>query len=65
MKEERDIRAEIIAKDIVKLADVLDNTHDLDDAWRRINKALQYLSAKDTMYKMKRDIKNAKKEERN
>jgi len=65
MKQERDIRAEIIADDIVELADALDNAHDLDEAWRRINKALQYLSAKDTMYKMKMDIKNAKKEERN
>ncbi len=65
MKQERDIRAGIIANDIVKLADALDNAHNLDDAWRIINKALQYLSAKDTMYKLKMDIKNAKKEERN
>jgi len=65
MKQERDIRAEIIADDIVKLTNVLDNAHDLDDAWRRINKALQYLSAKDTMYKTKKDIENAKKEEGN
>ena len=64
MKEERDIRAGIVAKEIVELADALDNTHDLDDAWRRINKALQYLSAKDTMFKMKKEIINAKKEER-
>ena len=56
MKQERDIRAGIIANDIVKLADVLDNTHDLDDAWRRINHALQYLSAKDTMFKMKKEV---------
>jgi len=56
MKQERDIRAGIIANDIVKLADVLDNAHDLDDAWRRINHALQYLSAKDTMFKMKKEV---------
>jgi hypothetical protein len=56
MKQERDIRAEIIANDIVKLADALDNAHDLDDAWRRINHALQYLSAKDTMFKMKKEV---------
>ena len=56
MKQERDKRAGIIANDIVKLADVLDNTHDLDDAWRRINHALQYLSAKDTMFKMKKEV---------
>ena len=53
MKEERDIRAEIIAEDIVQLADSLDNAHDLDDAWIRITEALRYLSAKDTMYKIK------------
>jgi len=56
MKEERDIRAEIVADEIVELADALDNAHDLDDAWRRINKALQYLSAKDTMFKIKKEV---------
>jgi len=61
MKEE-DIRAEIIAEDIVKLTDSLDNAHDLDIAWIRITEALRYLSAKDTMYKTKEDMKNAKKE---
>tara|TARA_B100001250_G_C19743708_1_gene764246 strand:- start:558 stop:755 length:198 start_codon:yes stop_codon:yes gene_type:complete len=65
MKQERDIRAEIIADEIVELADALDNAQDLDDAWKRINKALQYLSAKDTMFKMKKDLMDAKKEERN
>ena len=62
MKQEKDIRAEIIADDIVKLTDSLDNTHDLDDAWHRISQALRYLSAKDTMYKTKKDMKNAEKE---
>ena len=64
MKQERDIRAEIIADDIVNLTDSLDNTHDLDDAWHRISNALRYLSAKDTMYKTKKEIQNASKEER-
>tara|TARA_R100000278_G_scaffold120744_1_gene103482 strand:- start:73 stop:279 length:207 start_codon:yes stop_codon:yes gene_type:complete len=64
MKEERDIRAEIIASDIVNLTDSLSDAHDLDDAWKRISKALQYLSAKDTMCKTKQDIKNAEKKER-
>ena len=54
MKEERDIRAEKIADDIVNLADSLDNAHDLDDAWQRITEALRYLSAKDTMLKQRR-----------
>lgn len=64
MKEERDIRAEIIASDIVNLTDSLEDTRDLRDAWRRIHQALDYLSAKDTMYKTKQDIKNAEKKER-
>ena len=64
MKEERDIRAEIIASDIVNLTDSLEDTRDLRDAWRRIHQALDYLSAKDTMYKTKQEIENAKKKER-
>ena len=64
MKEERDIRAEIIASDIVNLTDSLEDAHDLRDAWRRIRQALDYLSAKDTMCKTKQDIKNAEKKER-
>ena len=64
MKEEKDIRAEKIADDIVNLADSLDNAHDLDYAWKLISEALRYLSAKDTMYKTKKEIQNASKEER-
>tara|TARA_R100001463_G_scaffold36148_1_gene78237 strand:- start:686 stop:871 length:186 start_codon:yes stop_codon:yes gene_type:complete len=58
-------KAEKIANDIVELADSLDNAHDLDDAWRKITQALHYLSAKDSMYKTKQEIEDAKKEERN
>ena len=57
-------QVEQIANDIVNLADSLDNAHDLDDAWRKISHALQYLSAKDTMYKTKQEMKDAKKKER-
>ena len=64
MKQERDKRGEKIAEDIIELTDSLDNAHDLDIAWIRITEALRYLSAKDTMYKTKKDIKNAKKKER-
>ena len=60
MKEQ----AEKIANDIVNLADLLDNAHDLDDAWRKITQALHYLSAKDSMYKTKQEIEDAKKKER-
>jgi hypothetical protein len=55
MDKERDIRAEIIASDIVNLTDALNDVDDVDDAWKRITQALQYLSAKDTMLKYKRD----------
>ena len=64
MKEERDIRAEIIAKEIVELTDSLDNAHDLDEAWRKVTRALHYLSAKDSMYKSKQEIEDAKEKER-
>ena len=64
MKQKRDKRGEKIAEEIIKLTDSLDNAHDLDIAWIRITEALRYLSAKDTMYKTKKDIENAKKEER-
>ena len=57
-------QVEQIANDIVNLADSLDNAHDLDDAWRKISHAFEYLSAKDTMYKTKQEIENAKKKER-
>ena len=57
-------QVEQIAEDIVNLADSLDNAHDLDEAWRKITQALHYLSAKDSMYKSKQEIENAKKEER-
>jgi hypothetical protein len=60
MKEQ----AEKIANDIVNLADSLNNAHDLDNAWRKITQALHYLSAKDSMYKTKQEIEDAKKKER-
>lgn len=53
MKKEKDERAEKIADDIINLTDALDNAEDLDDAWKRISEALYYLSAKDTMCKIK------------
>ena len=38
---------------IESLTDSLDTTKDLDHAWRDIQRALGYLSAKDSMYKYK------------
>lgn len=57
-------QVEKIANDIVNLADSLNNAHDLDNAWRKITQALHYLSAKDSMYKTKQEIEDAKKKER-
>ena len=42
MNKERDIRAEIIASDIVNLTAALKDVDDVDDAWRRITQALHY-----------------------
>ena len=63
MKEEKDMRAEVIAEDIMSLADNLDNYEELRRAWLTIKFGLDYLSAKDTMYDNKRRF-NASKEER-
>ena len=46
-----------IVTSIESLTDSLDTTKDLDYAWRKIQKALGYLSAKDSMYKY-RESKN-------
>ena len=56
-----------IVKDIEVLTDSLDNTKDLDNAWRKISEALGYLSAKDSMYKFKDNMvcRDSNKEKRN
>ena len=38
---------------IESLTDSLETTEELDHAWRKIQKAVGYLSAKDSMYKYK------------
>ena len=63
MKEERDTRAEIIAEEIMGLANDLDNYEDLRRAWLTIKFGLDYLGAKDSMYDNERRF-NAKKKER-
>lgn len=42
-----------IVTSIESLTDSLETTKELDHAWREIQKALGYLSAKDSMYKYK------------
>ena len=48
---------EEIVNGIESLTDSLDNTTDLDHAWKNITQALGYLSAKDSMYKYKKEKK--------
>lgn len=48
---------EEIVDAIESLTDSLDNITDLDHAWKNITQALGYLSAKDTMYKYKKEKK--------
>ena len=48
---------EEIVDAIESLTDSLDTTEELDHAWKKIQKALGYLSAKDSMYKY-RESKN-------
>ena len=44
-----------IVESIESLTDSLETTEELDHAWRKIQKALGYLSAKDSMYKYKKE----------
>ena len=48
---------EEIVDAIESLTDSLETTKDLDHAWKNITQALRYLSAKDSMYKYKKEIK--------
>ena len=48
---------EEIVDAIESLTDSLDTTEELDHAWKKVQKALGYLSAKDSMYKY-RESKN-------
>ena len=44
------MNAEDIATEIVNLTMILDNQEELKEAWRVINHALMYLSAKDDFF---------------
>ena len=48
---------ETIVNDIIDLTDNLNTVEDSNRAWSKIQSALSYLSAKDTMLKFKRDRK--------
>ena len=49
------VSATSIVKDIVTLTDRIKNVEASNNAWCKLQKALSYLSAKDTMLKFKRD----------
>ena len=44
-----------IVRDIEDLTDSLNSTEELNDAWSKISQALGYLSAKDSMFKYKKE----------
>jgi hypothetical protein len=48
-----DTSVETIVKDIISLADDLETAEESHEAWSKIQGALGYLSAKDTMLKFK------------
>ena len=56
MDETNTTRINTIVKDIEDLTDRLNTTEELNEAWSKITKALGYLSAKDSMFKYKKEI---------
>ena len=53
-----------IIKDIISVTDELNNKEELDEAWHNIQQALQYLSAKDSMFKSRESLREKIKEEK-
>ena len=47
---------EKIVSQIIDLTDSLEDSEQLDTAWSKITEALRYLSAKDTMFKVKESL---------
>ena len=54
-KEEMATSINTIVKDIEDLTDSLNTSEELLEAWSRITNALGYLSAKDSMFKYKKE----------
>ena len=63
LAENTETATSIIVKDIIDLTDSLKTVEESNMAWSKIQGALSYLSAKDTMLKFKRD--RQKEEEKN
>ena len=55
LAENTETATSIIVKDIIDLTDSLKTVEESNMAWSKIQGALSYLSAKDTMLKFKRD----------
>jgi len=48
-------REQVLRDDIIDLADDLDNKDELWEAWKKLNKAMNYLSARHTMAQVKEE----------
>ena len=57
MSEKRATSIETIVRDIIAFTDSTEDSEALDDAWSRVTKALGYLSAKDSMFKYRSELK--------
>tara|TARA_R110002074_G_C12192524_1_gene634396 strand:+ start:397 stop:639 length:243 start_codon:yes stop_codon:yes gene_type:complete len=55
-------RIKEIVIDIIDLTDSLNTRKDLDSAWSQLTKAVQYLSSKDSMVKIKEELRPKEKE---
>ena len=51
-----EITTDKIVSQIIDLTDSLESSEQLDEAWSKIGKALSYLSAKDTMFKTRKEL---------
>ena len=57
MSEKRATSVETIVRDIIDLTDRTDDGDGLHKAWKGITNALGYLSAKDSMFKYRSELK--------
>ena len=57
LREKSATSVETIVRDIIAFTDSTEDSEALDDAWSRVTKALVYLSAKDSMFKYRRELK--------
>ena len=57
LREKSATSVETIVRDIIAFTDSTEDSEALNDAWSRVTKALGYLSAKDSMFKYRRELK--------